>query len=355
MVKYCIEKYPMGSWKGQRSPGRFMDGWLYKNLEMMADKIVDDMTFLGIIYSSTLEVGTGKSVMATQIGEAWTEIINKKHNLNLKYDVDNIVWRPKDLIEKAFDKDRFPKYSYILLDEWEDSTYWSELGMTLRQFFRKCRQLNLFIMCIIPNWFQLPMSYAVSRSVFAIDVKFNNNLDRGFFSFYNFLSKRMLYVNGKRQHNYHCCKFTFQGRFPDGYGVNENEYRKQKFEDMMKYEEESPIKLTKQQIENRLNIQTLQNFLKIHPKASNEECSKIFGVALSTITRWKRGDVAELVGSPTNYNSKLTINKDKKEMVVDEVGLEALEKEKIGIVVHKDTKGGINTDEIETEVTPPTN
>jgi len=94
----------------------------------------------------------------------------------------------------------------------------------------------------------------------------------------------------------------------------------------MKYEEESPIKLTKQQIENRLNIQTLQNFLKIHPKASNEECSKIFGVALSTITRWKRGDVAELVGSPTNYNSKLTINKDKKEMVVDEEGLEALEK-----------------------------
>jgi len=35
MVKYCIEKYPMGSWKGQRSPGRFMDGWLYKTLNCM--------------------------------------------------------------------------------------------------------------------------------------------------------------------------------------------------------------------------------------------------------------------------------------------------------------------------------
>ncbi len=60
----------MGSFKGQRSPGKYIDAWLYQNLDMLAGKIVDDMTFLGIIYSSTLEVGTGKSVLATQIGEA---------------------------------------------------------------------------------------------------------------------------------------------------------------------------------------------------------------------------------------------------------------------------------------------
>jgi len=102
MVKYCKEKYPKGSWKGQQSDGRFMDGWLYKNLEMYADKISKDMTFLGIIYSSTLEVGTGKSVLATQIGEAWTEIVNKRHNLNIPYNLNNVVWRPKDLIDRAF-------------------------------------------------------------------------------------------------------------------------------------------------------------------------------------------------------------------------------------------------------------
>ena len=74
-MKYCVEKYPMGSFKGQKSPGKYMDGWLYQNLELLATKIVKDMTFLGVIYSSTLEVGTGKSVLATQIGEAWSDVM----------------------------------------------------------------------------------------------------------------------------------------------------------------------------------------------------------------------------------------------------------------------------------------
>ena len=325
MVKYCLEKYPKGSWKRQQSDGRFMDGWLYKNLEVLANKISKDMTFLGIIYSSTLEVGTGKSVMATQIGEAWTEIVNKKHGLNLTYDLKNIVWRPKDLIERSF---QVPKYSYILLDEWEDSTYWSELGMTLRQFFRKCRQLNLFIMCIIPNWFQLPLSYAVSRSIFAIDVKFNNNLDRGFFAFYNFLSKRMLYMNGKRNHNYHCAKFTFQGRFPDGYGVNEKEYREEKLKDMMEYDKENPVKLSKSQIEAKKGMQLIQKFVKSFPKMTSEEIANVFGVSKRTITNWKRGDVSEMAVVESNYNNKLTIKENNKQLEVDEEELERLEKEK---------------------------
>jgi len=324
MVKYCIDKYPMGSWKGQKTPGRFMDGWLYKNLELLADKISEDMTFLGIIFSSTLEVGTGKSVFATQIGEAWTEIINKKYNLEIPYDINNIVWKPKDLIDRAFD---VPKYSYILVDEWEDATYWSELGMTLRQFFRKCRQLNLFIMCVIPNWFQLPLSYAVSRSIFAIDVRFNDRLDRGFFAFYNFPSKRNLYVIGKRNYNYYAAKQTFIGKFPDGYGVEEVEYRKKKLDDMIKYDEENPVKKSRTQIEAERSVKILENYLKINPKASNVECSKLFGVSAMTIGRWKRGDVCEITLTENNYNIKLP-KISKKEIIVDEEELERLEHEK---------------------------
>ena len=327
MVKYCIEKYPKGSWKGQQTPGRFMDGWLYKNLELLAEKISDDMTFLGIIYSSTLEVGTGKSVMATQIGEAWTEIVNKKYNLDIPYNVDNLVWRPKDLIDKAMGKNGFkkiPKYSYVLVDEWEDATYWSELGMTLRQFFRKCRQLNLFIMCIIPNWFQLPLSYAVSRSVFAIDVRFNDKLDRGFFAFYNFPAKRFLYINGKRNHNYFAAKPTFMGRFPDGYGVDEEEYRRRKYNDMVEYDLQHPEKLTKQQIETNIKIEILRKFLKFNKGMDTMSCAKLFQVSDETIRRWKRGDVGTTTPINNNYKNKLTI----KEIEVDEEAMEKTEKEK---------------------------
>jgi len=327
-MKFQVDKYPMGSFKGQRSPGKYMDAWMYKNLELYADKIVNDMTFLGIIYSSTLEVGTGKSVFATQIGEAWTEIMNRKYNLNLEFGIDNIVWRPKDLIDKATGNNGFkklPKYSYILLDEWEDSNYWSELGVTLRQFFRKCRQLNLFIVCIIPNWFQLPLSYAVSRSLFAIDVKFNDNLDRGFFGFYNFPAKRFLYMNGKKQHNYKCNRPTFNGQFPDGYGVPENEYRKAKLDDLIAYEKENPEKKTKSQAEKEIKIRMMNGFVKFNPKLTNKELGIICGVSERTIMRWKGGDVSDMTPPNDNYN----ITTDKKEIIVDEEGLEKAEQEKI--------------------------
>lgn len=237
-MKILEKKYPYGSFKGQKSDGRYIDGFLYKNLQVMADRIKDDMTFLGVCFSSTLEVGTGKSVFCTQIGEAWTEIINNKYNLNLEFTTNNIVFRPKDLIERSFE---LPKYSFILLDEWEDASYWSELGMTLRQFFRKCRQLNLFMMVIIPNWFQLNLSYAVSRSAFAVDVKFEQGFQRGFFDFYGFEAKKNLYVRGKKFHNYKVQRPNFQGRFTDGYGVPEKEYREAKLRDLMTYEETKKI------------------------------------------------------------------------------------------------------------------
>ena len=327
MVKYCLEKYPKGSWKGQKSDGRFIDGWLYKNLDLLSDKISKDMTFLAVIYSSTLEVGTGKSVMATQIGECWTEMVNRKYNLNVPYNVENIVWRPKDLIKKAF---KMPKYSFILLDEWEDAGYWSELGMTLREFFRKCRQLNLFIMIIIPNWFQLPLNYAVSRSVFAIDVKFDNNLDRGNFSFYNFLGKRMLYINGKRQHNYRVARPSFSGKFPDGYGVDEKEYRKRKMEDMLEYDKENPKKLSKSQIETNINSTITKRLSELHPELSSKELAEVFNVTRTSINRWKSSDGNECTNTQDNYNNEQK-DFEQKIVVVNEEELEATEKMRGGV------------------------
>jgi len=342
MVKYCIDKYPMGSWEGQISPGRFMDGYLYRNLELFADKISKDMTFMGIIYSSTLEVGTGKSVLATQIGEAWTEIINKKYNLNLKYDVDNIVWRPKDLIERSF---KLPKYSFILLDEWEDSTYWSELGISLRQFFRKCRQLNLFMICIIPNWFQLPLPYAVSRSIFAIDVRFSDTLDRGNFYFYNFPAKRALYINGKRNHNYKAWKPTFWGKFPDGYGVDEKEYRKRKYEDMLKYEKENPVKKTKAQIEAERSYEFFQRLIKKFPDMPKTDLMELLNTSRTTLNRWFKGEVSYKQDTQEDYVKELQSQNEKKKVVVDEKTLENQDKERSG----ENKSSPINRDDNEKE------
>ena len=277
----------MGTYPGQKSDGKFMDGYLYSNLEILSKRIVDDMTFLGIIFSSTLEVGTGKSVCATQIGEAWSEIMKKHHNVDIPFTTNNIVFTPKDLIERAF---KLPRYSCILLDEWEDQTYWSELGVSLRKFFRKCRQLNLFMLVIIPNWFQMNLSYAVSRSAFAIDVKFGKDFERGFFSFYNFNTKKELYIKGKKEHNYRVVRPTFNGRFLDGYGVDEVEYRKAKLADLKRAEEsENKTKASGPRREIEVKAELARKLYQNIPKITQKQLASYIGINERTLRTWLSG------------------------------------------------------------------
>jgi hypothetical protein len=309
-MKILLDKYPKGSYKGQMSDGKFMDGYLYNNLEVLANKIADDMTFLGVIYSSTLEVGTGKSTLATQIGEAWQEIMKRKHNIDVPFTINNVVFKPKDLIERSF---KLPKYSCILLDEWEDQTYWSELGRSLRTFFRKCRQLNLFMIVIIPNWFQMNPSYAISRSAFAIDVKFGKDFERGFFSFYSFQAKRALYVKGKKEQNYRVIRPTFSGRFLGGYGVDEAEYRKAKREDLKRAEmEEEQAKPTREMTEVQIKAEIFKQMLEKIPGMTHKVLINAFGISQRQASRWVAGDIGRqnlgLSPSPSledDYNSNL--------------------------------------------------
>ena len=277
-MKILEEKYPLGSLHGQKTNGRYIDGTLHENISILAKNIVKDMTYLGIISSSTLEVGTGKSVFAQQLCEAYLEGVNKKHGFNLELTMNNIVFRPKDIIKRSFD---VPRYSVIICDEWEDANYWSELGTTLRQFFRKCRQLNLFILVIIPNFFQLPMSYAISRSVFFIDVRFSGEFDRGYFSFYNFSKKKRLYLKGKKQQDYGIIQPNFTGRFADGYVVNKEEYLKSKMHDLQNQEELEKKPITPRQIISRFFVSVHEHF-KGGKKVSVAELSQALGFTQRT-------------------------------------------------------------------------
>lgn len=289
-MKILINKYPKGTLPGQQTDGRYIDQTYYENLKVLAEVIKDDMTFLGIISSSTLEVGTGKSVFAQQTAEAWISLVNEIHKENIPdLTMKNIVFKPKDLIERAFE---VPKYSVVIVDEWDDAHYWSELGVSLRQFFRKCRQLNLFILLIIPNFFQLPISYAVSRSVFFVDVRFEGKFERGFFRFFNFKKKKDLYIYGKKTNNYDCVKPDFIGRFTKGYAVNEQEYRAAKMKDMIEADKELKKGITPTHVKISL-------FRKLgdNPAFScmgNADWAKAFDVSIKTITRWKAKQYLEV-------------------------------------------------------------
>jgi len=300
-MKILQERYPLGSLPYQKTPGRYADKFLYENIKILAKNIVRDMTFLIIISSSTLEVGTGKSVFEQQIAEIFLELVRQLHGIDNRLELKNIVFSPKELVERAF---QIPKYSVILLDEWEDSNYWSQLGMTLRQFFRKCRQLNLLMIAIIPNFFQLPMNYAVSRSVAFCDVKFHGEFERGYFRFFSFNKKRELYLKGKKTQNYNCVQPDFSGRFGDGYCIPEAEYRKAKYLDMLKFDDQS-----KPLTEKEIKVKLFKQFCENSDNITIKDLSKGFGISTRTAYRWLHEEETTGIDNKTHYN-KYPIKED---------------------------------------------
>ena len=277
-MKILESKFPKGTLPGQQTDGRYIDQNYHDNLKILAEKITDDMTFMAVISSSTLEVGTGKSVFVQQTAEAWIHLVNTIHHMNLPdLNMNNIVFKPKDLIKRAFE---VPKYSVVIVDEWDDAHYWSELGVSLRQFFRKCRQLNLFIILVIPNFFQLPINYAVSRSVFFVDVKFEGKFERGFFRFFSFKKKKDLYIFGKKTQNYDCVRPDFIGRFTKGYVVDEQVYRDAKYKDMIEAEKKEEV------TQFDLRAVAINKIKMAYPNITHSDLSRILGVSQRTIEQW---------------------------------------------------------------------
>jgi len=283
MTKVCEELYPKGTIPNQRSDGFYMDNYLKLNLDIMAKNIFNDMQFLGLCCSSTYDVRTGKSTFMQQIGTYFTHTVNQKYNLNNTFTIKNIVFDGGSLIKAAF---KLPKYSVILLDEGDDiaANYWSKLSQKLRRFFRKCGQLNLFILIILPNFFQLPMAYALSRSIFLIDVKFYGEFERGYFDFYNFESKRKLYIKGKKTHDYKVTKPDFYGRFTKFYTIDEKAYRDKKYRDLNREEEEEVLDKKTEKIVRKKIFVNLSNNL---PIKSIKTLSTTFGIDHATGSRWR--------------------------------------------------------------------
>jgi len=299
MVKVLEKKYPLGSLPNQKTAGRYMDNFEKCNIDILAETIVNDMQYFGLVCSSTYEVRTGKTVKTTQFGEYYTDSVNRQHGLNLTFDTRNIVFNSADLIKRALE---LPRYSCLILDEDDqvDEHYFSQLSKDLRKFFRKSGQLNLMILLVTPNFFALKKNYAISRSNFLIDVKFGKGtkFERGYFSFYDFDQKRKLYLLGKKTENYLAASSSFSGRFLDGLGVDEKEYKKLKYNDLVRADEKDEIPMDEKSIKRRLFKQVYDSLGR---DVTISQLSKAFKVSQRTGERYLQIERANATDTPTNY------------------------------------------------------
>ncbi|MCK9369974.1 hypothetical protein M0R04_08730 [Candidatus Dojkabacteria bacterium] len=224
-----------------------MDRWLKENLDGIPYFIEKKYDVVGVI-SGTSKVRLGKSTIAMQVGYyiAWilaggrtilsesgtmVEVIPPKREV--KFGLDNIVFAPEDLKKKAHE---LPPNSMIVYDEGraglDASRSMESVNKGMQDFFQECGVYGHVILIVLPDFFQLHQSYAVSRSLFLINVFTDEQFKRGYFSFYNERQKELLYFWGKKKVGaylrYASAKRNFWGRFSDWLPFNKDEYENMK-------------------------------------------------------------------------------------------------------------------------------
>jgi hypothetical protein len=323
-MKFLEKKYPLGTYPNQQTPGLAIDGNLASNIKLYARNILKDNQFLGLCSSSTFNVRVGKSTLMQHVGEYYTYELNKLLKAKFKQPISfthkNIVFSGEKLIKRAFELD---KYSCIILDESDDVTghHLNKRLQDLKRFFRKSGQLNLFIILILPNFFEFPKTLAIQRSNFLIDVKFTGEFERGRFEFYGPRSKKKLYIHGKKNEDYSVCKSDFYGKFPNCYSVDDKIYKQMKDIDIKEQDDKDAPTETKIQRDARVKAEL---FTKICDNLVSkydftvEQVAECTGIARRTAFKWMKNTRNECLGHGADYNT-LTSNDDK--FCDDEVAL----------------------------------
>lgn len=232
-MKVCEEWFPMGSYKGQRSPGFYMDPVLKQTIDLWVKNVSRDWDFV-IIISGQGTVRVGKSVLAQQIACYWTYAIWKKYGFEVPFTTeDNIVFHGSELIKKGNKIGEKYRYSCLIFDEagadLEGVKAMKKTTQNVKDFFRECGQYNMLNILCLPEFFDLPSGIATNRSNALIDcyvrVDDNDMWERGHFNFYSAPLKKKLYRYGKKDRDYKAAKFDFNGTWDNVYVLDEEEYR----------------------------------------------------------------------------------------------------------------------------------
>ena len=163
------------------------------------------------------EEGTGKSVLAMQICKYLDDTFNTSR---ITFNADQFIKTVKEA----------PKFTSVLLDEaFSASSSRASLTETNRAMIglaTEMRQRNLFVVMVLPSFFDLDKYFALWRCRCLIHVYFNKTGERGSYVIFPKSSKKYLYLYGKKHYNYSKPKSPYPvGRFTNAYVVDEGDYR----------------------------------------------------------------------------------------------------------------------------------
>lgn len=237
MAMVCKEEFP-------ETGGFSMDRYLQENLDILADSIVEDFDFI-ILVTGRGMTRAGKSRLASQVGSYLTSRVKAMHKKEVSFTCANYSFRGDHLIKNGKSTG---KYHSLVYDEagsdLQAKKVMHSTTQALLDYIRECGQLNQFLICVLPDYFDLPKSIALTRSVCLIDVDFKEKFIRGKYRFYGRRSKKLLYLKGKKYLDYDSHPPDFFGTFPDFLCVDEKEYNKMKVDALMGREQQVKDKVS---------------------------------------------------------------------------------------------------------------
>jgi ABC-type oligopeptide transport system ATPase subunit len=225
----------------------YVDGTMYRNLENIKKLIKKDFDYVTLVDGY---VGSGKSTLATQI----CKLIDPTFN------IDRIAFNGKDFHRIV--REVGPGKA-VMFDEAMSGLHsrraMSKLNTDLVQMMAKIRQKNLFFVMVLPSFFDLDKNIAIDRSRMLIHC-YTKGVGRGYYAVYGRTKKKYLYLKGKKFYDYNTSP-DIRGRFTAGYGVDEDEYRKRKHEDLVGEPDEPEIDPEeKKEIEKEIYYSMIRRF-----------------------------------------------------------------------------------------------
>lgn len=227
--------------------GFSFDEWVGDNCTLWRNAVINqDMDCMILIDG---KVGSGKSV--------WGMLLATFFDIERKLDVETQICFTPDELKKAINT--LPKYKSVIYDEamrgLNRRRATEKETVELVELFAECRQNNLFLIVILPSFYDLDMTQAVWRSKILCHIYYKWKpqdseknrkypLWRGFGTFYNENAKLQMYSNKawRQQYYYPNLKECFTFRFPNHYVVDEARYRERKREAIKRYSEKDKEK-----------------------------------------------------------------------------------------------------------------
>jgi len=193
-----------------------MDGYLHGNLMKVKELLKRDWDVPFVV--DGIE-GGGKSVLSMQMCKV----------VDPTFDLSKVCFKAEQLLDAI--KIAKP-FTALMFDEayqgLSSRASMTETNRTIVSTMAEIRQKNLFVVFVLPTFFDLDRNIALWRTRALIHVYTGENLARGRFMFFNNKKKILLYSMGKKFYSYNKPAADFIGSFNDTYIIDKNEYKKLK-------------------------------------------------------------------------------------------------------------------------------